>query len=317
MLARFLRSGWGVFLLTLVILILGAGSMVGYQIYSVAHPPRVKDPVAPGDLLLRADAVSFQSIDGVTLSAWLVHGDRDAPAIVLCHDLGESKAIFLDAAIPLQKMGYNLLMIDFRGHGNSAGNGSALGAEERYDVMGAIDFLRTRRDLAADRIGVWGIGMGAYAALFAAADRKEVTALALDSLYPDVASYLDHLLFKGLPAGATRVTGYASVFYGPYFQWKISRGAVSHALPQLSDRNFLFIVASSRAGSVEAGKEMYAALPEGGQADKNLLELQGSGLSGLYDEDRRKYSESIATFFGTYLRVHPDKAPEAIKVQVR
>jgi hypothetical protein len=49
MLARFLRSGWGVFLLTLVILILGAGSMVGYQIYSVAHPPRVKDPVAPGD----------------------------------------------------------------------------------------------------------------------------------------------------------------------------------------------------------------------------------------------------------------------------
>jgi hypothetical protein len=116
MLARFLRSGWGIFLLTLVILILGAGSMVGYQIYSVAHPPRVKDPVAPGDLLLRADAVSFQSIDGVTLSAWLVHGDRDAPAIVLCHDLGESKAIFLDAAIPLQKMGYNLLMIDFRGH---------------------------------------------------------------------------------------------------------------------------------------------------------------------------------------------------------
>src|SRR5258705_12823605 len=120
MLGRFLRSGFGIFLLTLVILVLGAGSMVGYQIYSVTHPPRGKDPVAPGDLLLRADAVSFQSTDGVTLSAWLVHGDRDAPVIILCHDLGESKAVFLDAAIPLQQLGYNILMLDFRGHGNSS-----------------------------------------------------------------------------------------------------------------------------------------------------------------------------------------------------
>ncbi|HEV8375532.1 MAG TPA: alpha/beta fold hydrolase [Candidatus Polarisedimenticolia bacterium] len=317
MLGRFLRSGFGIFLLTLVVLVLGAGSMVGYQIYSVTHPPRVKDPVAPGDLLLRADAVSFQSTDGVTLSAWLVHGDRDAPVIILCHDLGESKAVFLDAAIPLQQLGYNILMLDFRGHGNSSGNGSTLGTEERYDVMGAIDFLRTRRDLSAERIGLWGIGMGAYAGLFAAAERKEVSALALDSLYPDVEGYLDRLLFKGLPPATSRVTGYASVFYAPYFQWKISRGTVSHTLPQLSDRNFLFVVATSRPGSVEAGKELYASLQEGGQSDKNLLELQGSGLSSLYDADRRKYSESIATFFGTYLRVHPDKVPDAIQVQVR
>ena len=166
-------------------------------------------------------------------------------------------------------------------------------------------------------MGIWGIGLGAYAGLLAAAERKEVVALALDSLYPDISSFLDQVLFKGLPPATSRITGYASVFYGPYFQWKISKGVVAQTLPLLTDRNFLFIVSSSRPGSVETGRELYASLPEGGQADKNLLELQRSGLSSLYDEDRRKYSEAIAGFFGTYLRVHPDHAPEAIQVKVR
>src|SRR5437773_3812118 len=99
MLGRIMRSSFGIFLLTLLILVVGAGSMVGYQIYNVTHPVRVKDPVAPGDLLLRADEVNFQSTDGVALSGWLIHGDRDAPTIVLCHDLGESRSVFLDAAV--------------------------------------------------------------------------------------------------------------------------------------------------------------------------------------------------------------------------
>jgi pimeloyl-ACP methyl ester carboxylesterase len=317
MVARFLKSGPGIFLLTLVVLVAGAGSMVGYQIHELTHPPRVNDPVNPGDLLLRADEVSFQSTDGIQLTAWLIHGDRDAPAIILCHDLGESKAAFLDAAVPLQRSGYNLLIPDFRGHGKSGGTGSSLGTLERYDVLGAIDFLRTRRDLEADRIGIWGIGMGAYAGLLAAAERQEVVALALDSPYPDVASYLDIALFRGLPPSTTKVTSYASVFYAPYFQWSITRNAAAQVLPGLTDRNFLFIVATSRPGSAEASKAMYAALPDSGSADKNLLALQGSGASNLYDEDRRRYSEAITTFFGTYLKTHLDPVPEAIKIQVK
>jgi len=317
MIGRFLKSGFGILILTPLVIILGAGAMVAYQIYNVAHPARVADPVHPNDLLLRADEVHFQSTDGVSLAGWLVHGDHDAPVIILCHDLGQSKGAFLDSIVGLQRAGYNLLLMDFRGHGESGGSGSTLGVDERYDVLGAVDFLRTRRDLTADRIGVWGVGMGAYAALQAAAERKEVVALALDSIYPDVASYLDGALFKGVPTSASHVTAYASYFYGPYFQWKISKSTVARLLPSLADRNFLFVVSAASPQSDQQGKELYAALPEGGQADKNLLELQRSGLSQVYGEDKRKYSEAISSFFGTYLRVHPEALPEAIHVKVR
>ena len=317
MIGRFFKSGFGILILTPLVILAGAGAMVGYQIHGVTHPSRIKDVVNPGDLLLRADEVRIQSTDGVSLSGWLIHGERDAPAIILCHDLGQSKAVFLDAAVPLQRAGYNLLLLDFRGHGDSGGNGSTLGVEERYDVLGAIDFLRTRRDLSAERIGVWGIGMGAYAGLLAAAERKEVVALALDSPYPDVDGYLDQVLFKGLPPATSKVTNYASVFYAPYFQWKISKATLAQTLPLMSDRNFLFVVSTAKPESARTGKELYASLPEGGQADKNLLELQRSGLSEIYDEDKRKYSEAISGFFGTYLHVHEERAPEAIQVRIR
>ncbi len=317
MIGRFFKSGFGILILTPLVILAGAGAMVGYQIHTVTHPPRVLDAVRPADLLLRADEVRFQSTDGIALSGWLIHGDRDAPVLILCHDLGQSKAVFLDPSVGLQRSGYNLLLMDFRGHGASGGTGSTLGVEERYDVLGAIDFLRTRRDLASDRIGVWGIGMGAYAGLLAATERKEVVALALDSLYPDVDGYLNQVLFKGLPPATSNVTSYASVFYAPYFQWKISKGTMARTLPQMSDRNFMFVISASKPESANTGRQLYASLPEGGQADKNLLELRESGLSKIYDEDRRKYSEAISGFFGTYLRVHTEPAPGAIQVRVR
>jgi len=315
MLGRFFKSGFGLLFLTILVLVAGAGSLVSYQIHTVANPPRLTEAIHPSDFLMRADDISFQSTDGLPLTAWLIRGDREAPVIILCHDLGESKSVFLDAAVPLQRAGYNLLLIDFRGHGESGGKGSTLGTDERYDVLGAIDLLRTRRDLNPDRIGIWGVGMGAYAAVLAAAERKEVVALALDSLYPDVQTYLDRVLFRGVPPGASRITRYASVFYGPYFQWKTTKGMAAQAVQQLSDRNLLFIVSRAIPESVVVGREFYASLPEGGQADKNLLELGTSGTSDLYAEDKRKYEEGITGFFHSYLPVRPERPVGAIQVK--
>lgn len=318
MLGRFLRSGFGIFILTILVVVVGAGSLVAYQIHSVVNPPRLKEPMHPGDFLMRSDDIAFQATDGVPLSGWLVHGERDAPAILLCHDLGESKSVFLDSVVPLQRAGYNLFLFDFRGHGESGGGGSTLGAEERYDVLGAIDFLRTRRDLRAERVGIWGVGMGAYAAVLAAKERNVVVAMALDSLYPDIPTFLDQALFKGVPDSAAGVTRYASFFYGPIFQWRIYKGgAAAQTIPLLANRNLMFIASEGRPGSVNAGRAFYASLPEGGAADKNLLVLEGTGLANLYAADRRKYEEGITSFFHNYLPVQPDRLPAGIQVEVR
>src|SRR5207249_9000031 len=109
------------------------------------------------------------------------------------HDLGGSRSSLLNSAVSLNRAGYALLVFDFRGHGLSTGSGGFLGVDEKRDILGAIEFLKSRSDVDGSRIGLWGIGMGAYAGTLAALESPIIVALALDSLYPDVNAQLDRL----------------------------------------------------------------------------------------------------------------------------
>ena len=44
-------------------------------------------------------------------------------------------------------------------------------------------------------------------------------------------------------------------------------------------------------------KALYAAIPEGPQGGKNLLELKASVVTGLYAEDKKTYDQAIVKFF--------------------
>ena len=89
----------------------------------------------------------------------------------------------LTLGIALQKGGFTVLAFDFRGHGASGGTGSTLGLDEKRDVIGALDYLAAS-GVEARRIGVYGVGMGAHAAVLAAADRPSASVLVLSGLYP-------------------------------------------------------------------------------------------------------------------------------------
>src|SRR5438046_256353 len=65
-------------------------------IYSIAHPPRDKQAVDPADFLLTTEDVSFQSTDGVPLSGWFIRGKPGGTVILLCHDLGSSRASLMN-----------------------------------------------------------------------------------------------------------------------------------------------------------------------------------------------------------------------------
>jgi pimeloyl-ACP methyl ester carboxylesterase len=80
-----------------------------------------------------------------------------------------------------------VLWPDLRGHGlNPLVKSSSLGAREGDDLLAAIRFLRSlkndSRQLVSDRIGVYGVELGAYAALRAASVEPSIQVLALDSV---------------------------------------------------------------------------------------------------------------------------------------
>lgn len=136
--------------------------------------------------LLGADfqEVQFDSMDGIHLSAWWIPAGAEPPmrknapppkdwgrkTVILCHGLGASKGNHLPLVRDLVPDGYNVVAFDFRAHGSSGGQLVSFGDRERYDVLGAVRWVRQNHPEESRRLYGLGASMGAAALIAAAAD---------------------------------------------------------------------------------------------------------------------------------------------------
>jgi fermentation-respiration switch protein FrsA (DUF1100 family) len=142
--------------------------------------------------------VEFHTSDGVTISGWLLPSKDKKITIIYSHGLFRSRRELLRRAVDLWKLGYGALLYDSRNHGESGHARVSLGYFERLDAEAGVKFLReeVRTD---DRIALFGISMGAAAALLAAAETPEVAAVISDSSFLSFKDTTDHhvkLLFR-------------------------------------------------------------------------------------------------------------------------
>lgn len=125
------------------------------------------------------EVVHFQATDGMPLTGWWI-GAAEAPAeagrqwgrrtLLVCHGLAANKENHLLMGEFALFHGYNVFIFDFRAHGESGGQLTTFGDRERYDVLGAVRWLRENRSDRIDRLQGIGASMGAAALIAAAAD---------------------------------------------------------------------------------------------------------------------------------------------------
>ncbi|MCA1599970.1 MAG: alpha/beta hydrolase, partial [Chloroflexi bacterium] len=84
----------------------------------------------------------------------------------------------------LHAAGYNVLLYDGRGLGQSGGRFSA-GAREVDDARGAVAYMMGQRGLRNRRCALLGVSLGGGVAIVAAARTPAVAATIADSAYPD------------------------------------------------------------------------------------------------------------------------------------
>lgn len=104
--------------------------------------------------------VTFRSGDA-TCSAWLYLPDtgQPAPVVVMAHGLGGTRQMRLDAfAERFSAAGYACLLFDYRHFGSSEGEPRQLldVGRQLADWAAAIAFARSRSDVDAGRIVLWG-----------------------------------------------------------------------------------------------------------------------------------------------------------------
>jgi dipeptidyl aminopeptidase/acylaminoacyl peptidase len=115
--------------------------------YRFTSPPRREMAAAPEKFLTTFENVRFASRDGISLAGWFVPCN-DTPtskkAVVLLHGYGSTRTQMLARAKLLSANGYAALLYDARAHGQSEGSLASFGYYETRDLLGALDWLRTR-----------------------------------------------------------------------------------------------------------------------------------------------------------------------------
>ncbi len=250
--------------------------------------------------------VAFASRDqGITIQGWYAPSarGRDAPAVILVHGLGGCRrdpAVLIPAGM-LHRAGFAILAIDLRDHGDSTVEDGryAGGIEEARDVLGARDWLIREQRLGPDRIGLFGISMGAAAVLIAAADEPGIRAVWEDSSYADTTIRIgEELHQRGYPTFFAPAGGVVSRLVSGDDIVSVSPLT---AVASLSGRA-LFVAhgGSDTRTSVHHAEDLTTAARDAG-ADVHLWVVSGIGHAEAMFTHTKEYESRLIAFFRRYL----------------
>lgn len=261
-----------------------------------AHPSRRFSFLRPDDAGFRS--VSFKSRDGLKLSGRFIAG-RNHATILLAHGLGTSSSDLAALARLLMQAGFGVFAIDLRAHGNSEGDTSTYGLREGDDVAGAVDYLLTRIDVHGDKIGAFGISLGAQAVLRGALKTDKIRALALDGLGPSTLS--DH---GGRPKSLIRWLNYP-LNWAYYLVYQFMIGGrdkgVLEVIEDIAPRPTLLIASGER--DIYFSRIFFQAARE----PREILEFPDARHANGLVKNPEEYMRRLIGFFEKSLHVRDDE----------
>jgi uncharacterized protein len=158
------------------------------------HFPDPNDGKTPKSFNLDFSWIDFTSSDGIPLKGWYVPADGAAHGtIIYVHGLNRTRVEMLPHAVFGHSLGYNGVLFDLRHQGASGGTITTLGYQERLDVEAAVRYALDQEH-AARPVVVWGVSMGAAAALMAASESQDVSAVISDSSFDSMIGTMRHHL---------------------------------------------------------------------------------------------------------------------------
>lgn len=234
---------------------------------------------SPREFGLLHEAVTFEASDGVRLSGWFLPatthrlGPGQKPGGTVVHFHGNAANITNHVALVawLPPAGFNVLMFDYRGFGESEGRVTRAGTV--LDGHAAIDYALSRPEVDPQRLFLFGQSLGGAVATVVAAERPEVRAVVLDATFSGyrriAAAHLQRTVFsRWLAEGLARLL--ISSGYEP----------LEH-VEQIAPRPLLVIASPDDSICfAPLGRELYEAAAE---PKKFILLSRGEHLEGVVE----------------------------------
>lgn len=180
---------------SLFLIIVTGCAIVGISYYTVRNATYRLEPSAEQqelriherEQLMRdydAQPVTFTTQDEVTLHGLLILRPNAKRTMLICHGYRMAKEN-MAAFVPLFPHD-NILLFDFRAHGQSAGDIISIGCYEQLDVKAAVKFLCSHHATAQLPIIGIGLSMGGATLLCVAAQGLPFQALIIDSAFANL-----------------------------------------------------------------------------------------------------------------------------------
>ncbi|HEY7347085.1 MAG TPA: alpha/beta fold hydrolase [Ktedonobacterales bacterium] len=287
-------------LLALALLILVWGFIPAVRAFTlIANFSHRSAPLAPTDLPVQS--VHFRASDGVALAGWFVPTSPTAPTVILVHGFKGSRADMLPWARFLAGAGYNVLLFDSRGCGESAGWAITDGARDPSDIVGAVAYLQQRADLPSKRFGALGVSMGAGAVLLAAAREPGLLATVADSAWADQSVQIHRMDSLSLPFFSLPLLPYGPALVDALIGAHLADARPLAAISQIAPRAVMLIHSADDENTttpLSGERQLYAAA---GQPKEQWIAPSG-GHAGALHAHTAEYEQRVLAFFAMYLR---------------
>jgi alpha-beta hydrolase superfamily lysophospholipase len=128
---------------------------------------------------------SVRTEDGIELRGWKFRPQSpNGNWILLFHGVSDNRTGVLGHAEILLRHGYNILVMDSRGHGESGGAMATYGWRERYDTVSITNALYSTEKV--HHLGALGVSMGAAIALQSAAVEPRIEGVVAEDPFADL-----------------------------------------------------------------------------------------------------------------------------------
>jgi uncharacterized protein len=240
--------------------------------------------------------------DGTRIAGWYIPAGSgagpEAPTIVLAHGWGSNKSRMLSRAELLQP-DYNLVLLDFRNHGQSAQADTTQGVREADDLRAVVDWLVAEK--RPERIALFGVSMGGASSLRAAAHDDRIDALVIESTHATLAHAAQARLDRaGYPLA---VPGSWAILLGSLLRTgeDITVADPVASIAQLDGRPLLLVSAGAddSLGPTDA-EDMFTAAEEAG-SPVTLHVCPGAGHGGSLETCPEEYRAWVLGFLERHL----------------
>lgn len=234
-----------------------------------------------------SEPVEFASRDGPVLRGWYTAGDsRPQTAIIVIPGHAGNSSFAVPEASILAQAGFSTLIFEHRSCADPS-LAASTGYYEAYDLLGAVNYLKSRPDV--EHIGALGFSEGGTAAILAAPQDTALEAIVAmggyDSLVSDILDLDSNL--GPLDRVVRRL-----VLISTSLQLGIPAQASSpvSVIDKIAPRPILLIYGEYEA---EPGQALYLAAGE----PKDLWIVPGAGHGGYQQAAPEEYERRIVAFF--------------------